>query len=61
MLLNYHIRRFVLGSLCVGYLVRLDLSGFRVADNTDTTQTSNTQHTKNETTDVIINNTVASS
>ena len=26
MLLNYHIRRFVLGSLCVGDLVRLDLS-----------------------------------
>jgi len=26
-LLNYHIGRFVLGSLCVGDLVRLGLSG----------------------------------
>ena len=32
MLLNYHIGRFVLGSLCVGDLVRLGLSGVRVAD-----------------------------
>ena len=31
MLLNYHIGRFVLGSLCVGDLVRLGLSGVRVA------------------------------
>jgi len=30
-LLNYHISRFVLGSLCVGDLVRLGLSGVRVA------------------------------
>jgi len=30
-LLNYHIGRFVLGSLCVGDLVRLGLSGVRVA------------------------------
>jgi len=30
-LLNYHIRRFVLGSLCVGDLVLLGLSGVRVA------------------------------
>jgi len=29
-LLNYHIGRFVLGSLCVGDLVRLCLSGVRV-------------------------------
>jgi len=28
-LLNYHIGRFVLGSLCVGDLVRLDLSSIR--------------------------------
>jgi hypothetical protein len=39
-LLNYHIGRFVLGSLCVGDLVRLGLSGVRVAEvsacNTDT-------------------------
>ena len=31
MLFNYHIGRFVLGSLCVGDLVRLSLSGVRVA------------------------------
>ena len=31
MLLNYHICRFVLGSLCVGDLVRLGLSSVRVA------------------------------
>ena len=31
MLLNYHIGRFVLGWLCVGGLVRLGLSGVRVA------------------------------
>ena len=29
--LNYHIGRFVLGSLCVGDLVRLGWSGVRVA------------------------------
>ena len=33
MLLSYHIGRFVLGSLCVGDLVRLCLSGVRVAPN----------------------------
>ena len=31
MLLNYHIGRFVLGSLCAGDLVRLGLSSVRVA------------------------------
>ena len=31
MLLYYHIGRFALGSLCVGDLVRLGLSGVRVA------------------------------
>ena len=31
MLLNYRIGRFVLGSLCVGDLVRLGLSGVCVA------------------------------
>ena len=31
MLLNYHIGRLVLSSLCVGDLVRLVLSGVRVA------------------------------
>jgi len=30
-LFNYHFGRFVLGSLCVGDLVRLGLSGVRVA------------------------------
>jgi len=30
-LLNYHIGRFVLGSLCVGDSVRLGFSGVRVA------------------------------
>jgi len=30
-LLNYHIGRFVFGSLCVGDLVLLSLSGVRVA------------------------------
>ena len=68
MLLNYHIGRFVLGSLCVGDLVRLGLSNVRVAGwstscasacNTDTTQTqphqiSNTQRTENKTTDMVI-------
>ena len=31
-LLNYHIGRLVLGSLCVGDLVRLVLGGVRFAD-----------------------------
>ena len=31
MLLNYYMGRFILGSLCVEDLVRLDLSGVRVA------------------------------
>ena len=31
MLLNYHIGRFVLGSLCVGDLVQLGLSSVHVA------------------------------
>jgi len=49
MLLNYHIGRFVLSSLCVGDLVQ----------NTDTTRTqpcqiSDTQRTENKTTDVVI-------
>ena len=32
MLLNYHIGRLVLSSLCVGDLVRLVLGSIRVAD-----------------------------
>ena len=64
MLLNYHIGRIVLSSLCVGDLVRLFLSGARFAGcasacNTSTTQnqphqSSNTQRTENKTTDVEI-------
>ena len=68
LLLNYHIGCFVLGSLCVGELVSLGLSGVRVAGwsttcasacNTDTTQTqpyqlSNTQRIENKTTTVVI-------
>ena len=56
MLLNYHIGRFVLGSLCVGDLVSVLQAS---ACNTDTTETqphqiSNTQRTKNKTTNVVI-------
>jgi len=47
-LLNYHIGRFVHGSLCVGDLVRLDLSSVQPH------QISNTQRTENKTTDVVI-------
>jgi len=47
-LLNYHIGRIVLGSMCVGVSVRLGWSGIRVAGwstsasvcNTDTTDTT---------------------
>ena len=66
LLLNYHIGRLVLSSLCVGDLVWLVLSSARVAGwscasvcNTGTTQyqphqISNTQRTENKTTDVVI-------
>jgi len=54
LLLNYHIGCFVLGSLCVGDLLRLGLSSVRAADNTDTTKHCNTQRTENKTTDVVI-------
>ena len=62
MLLNYHIGRFVLGSLCVGVSVWLGWSGICVAGctacYTDTTPTqphrnSNTHRTKNNTTNVV--------
>ena len=58
-LLNYHIGRLVLSSLCVGDLVRLVLGGARFACKTNTTQNqpheiSNTQRTENKTTDVVI-------
>jgi len=54
MLLNYDIGRFVLGSLCVGVPVLQ-----AEACNTGTTQNqphqiSNTQRTKNKTTNVVI-------
>ena len=52
-LLNYHIGRIVVGSMCVGVSVWLGWSG------TDTTSTqphrnSNTHRTKNNTTNVVI-------
>ena len=46
MLLNYHIGRLVLSSLCVGDLVRLVLSGARFAGRS--------LQNKNKTTDVVI-------
>ena len=59
MLLNYHIGRLVLSSLCAGNLVWLVLSGARLACKTSATQNqphqiSNTQLTENKTTDVVI-------
>jgi len=58
-LLNYHIGSFVLGSLCVGDLVRLGLSGVRQPATrtplpTQPHQISKTQRTENKTTDVVI-------
>jgi len=63
-LLNYHIGSFVLGSLCVGDLVRLGLSSVRVTGwSTSATRTllkpSRTKspthnEPKNKTTDVVI-------
>ena len=60
MLLNYHIGRFVLVSLCVGRVVQLGLGSIRAsACNTDATQTQphqmpNTQRNKNKMTNVVI-------
>ena len=65
MLVNYHIGRLVLISLCIGDLVRLVLGGVRFAGwsttccKRNTTQNqphqiSNTQRTENKTTDVVI-------
>ena len=64
MLLNYHIGRLVLSSLCVGDLVRLVLGGVhieaqlqpakRAPPKTSRTKSSNTQRTENKTTDVVI-------
>jgi len=42
-LLNYHIGRIVLGSMCVGVSVWVGWSGIRVAGYTDTTQPSHTE------------------
>jgi len=56
MLLNYHIGRYVLGSLCVGDSVWLDCSVIRVAGFTRNQphRNSNTHRTKNNTTNVVI-------
>jgi hypothetical protein len=58
MLLNYHIGRFFLVSLCVGDLVRLGLSSARVTGFSTTQpqphQIPNTQRTENKTTDVVV-------
>ena len=63
MLLNYHIGRLVLSSLCVGDLVRLVLggeAGFSLQNEhhqisaATKAPTHNTQRTKNKTTDVLI-------
>jgi len=56
MLLNYHIGRFVLDLLCVGFRVRF---GCASAGNLDTTlaephPNSNTQQIKNETANVVV-------
>jgi len=48
-LLNYHIGRVVLGSMCVGVSVWLGWSGIRVAH-----RNSNTHRTENNTTNVVI-------
>jgi len=48
MLLNYHIGHFVLGSLCVGDLVRLGLSSIRVAGYYSNLTAPNLQHTVNQ-------------
>jgi len=64
---DYHIDRFILGLLYVGVWVRLGWSGVRsAACSPDTTPAkphlnSNIQQTKNETTNVVINITVARS
>ena len=44
MLLNYHIGRLVLSSLCVGDLVRLVLSGVRFAGRSSACKTNTTQN-----------------
>jgi len=51
-LLNYHVGNFVLGSLCVGDLVRLGLSNTTQTEAQQ--QISNKQRTENNTTSVVI-------
>jgi len=46
MLLNYHIGRFVLGSLCVGELMRLGLSSLQHGHHSNPAA-PNLQHTTN--------------
>jgi hypothetical protein len=53
-LLNYHIGHIVLGSMCVGDSVWLGWSGIRVAGPTQPHRISNTHRTKNNTTNVVI-------
>jgi len=53
MLLNYHIGRFVLVSMCVGDLVRSVLSSIH-STPTHPHRNSNTHRTKNNTTNVVI-------
>ena len=52
MLLNYHIGRLVLSSLCVGDLVRLVLNGARFAGFS--LQNEHQNEYENKTTDVVI-------
>ena len=62
MLLNYNIGRFVLGSMCVGDLVRADFEwcpccrqpATRTPLKTSSHQISNTYRTKNKTTNIVI-------
>ena len=65
MLMNYHVGRLVLSSLCVGAFVaagirwwsfcRLKLQpAKRTPPNTSRNKSSNTQRTENKTTDVVI-------
>ena len=51
MLLNYHIRRFVLSSLCVGAMLQ---PATRTLLKPSRNKSSNTQRTENKTTDVVI-------
>ena len=59
MLMNYHIGRLVLSSLCVGVFVAADIwwcsfCRLKPAKRTPPNTSSNTQRTENKTTDVVI-------